>query len=290
VDVAVAEGPQGPQLWALRANGGLDLLAYNPAQEGPEASLKLQESLNGFNNFDRIGAADLNGDRMSERLLYKAGEDSLVVENAETGLVSLFLAVPSGVGEVRSADLNQDGRPELLVGQRGDGLKVLNADGSLRWLGPATDLRSFAVADVHASAGLEVIQPGAEGQLWIYSQDGKLLNTLDARGRADRVLVHRSARNAPPQLVVRDTSLSRVVAADLDGDGRQELAGVTGSGNLFLFSSDGNLLSRVSFKGDRLSLAAGDLNLDGRDELVVGGEGLGVVVLGGGKLPAPPAR
>jgi len=85
---------------------------------------------------------------------------------------------------------------------------------------------------------------------------------------------------------VRDSRVFETLALDLEGDGKKEIIALLPGSTVVVLSATGELQSRLTFKGDRLSIAGGDLDGDGDDELVVGGEGLGVAVIGGAR-PAP---
>ncbi|TPW20055.1 MAG: hypothetical protein FD126_2066, partial [Elusimicrobia bacterium] len=63
-----------------------------------------------------------------------------------------------------------------------------------------------------------------------------------------------------------------VAFPDLDGDGKREIALGAKNGWLLVFSRTGELLSEFKFVSDVSRLAAGDLNADRADELLVGVE------------------
>jgi hypothetical protein len=70
-----------------------------------------------------------------------------------------------------------------------------------------------------------------------------------------------------------------VVPVDFDGDGRDEVAMASRADTVVVLDDAGRLIGRITFEGDRITLAAGDVDGVKGEELVVGGEGVGVAVL-----------
>lgn len=125
------------------------------------------------------------------------------------------------------ADLNRDGRPEIVVGtgnffqdERGQYIKVWNADGTLRLTLP-TDGRTLAsplVADIDGDDVPEIIAATLTGHIYAWSASGQLIFDTQARPYTDDP----DAGNNLP--IARSP-----IAVDLDGDGKLEILVSIGS-------------------------------------------------------------
>jgi hypothetical protein len=86
-----------------------------------------------------------------------------------------------GVDDVCAADLDGDGRDEVIVGFNGSGgLHVLNSDGRLRW--KTTEIGNVwhvAAGDLQGDKQIEVLSTSATGKIHVYRADGKAFGTFD---------------------------------------------------------------------------------------------------------------
>lgn len=282
VDVSIANGPQGPQVWALQANGILELMDFVGGDGNGVGSLRSAGSRSGYNGYNRLEALDVDGDRLSDVAVYRFGEGDVVVESTLSDLVKLFVPFNQGVHDVKGGDLDGDGRDELLVAYRDGGVRAFSPEGVPLWWDTTSHPRQLVPADLSGDGIPEVLYGEESGPVHVLSASGTRLAELDARGPAVRLAV--SAMNDPQpdgntQIFGVDIGLAAPVSADLDGDGKAEWAARVGE-SLLILDHDGNLAARFTLAGSTFVLAAADLDSDGRDELIAGGEGLGVVVLG----------
>jgi peroxiredoxin len=126
-----------------------------------------------------------------------------------------------GIDDVWAADLDGDGRDEVIVGFNGSGgLHVLDIDGVLRW-------KTTAIGNVwHVTAGnlhggdnkLEVITTSAEGKVHVFDADGKSPQTFSPPFYAYAVRAGRLAKQD-----ANDTTLvtSDEALAALDSQGKE---------------------------------------------------------------------
>ena len=201
-------------------------------------------------------------------------------------------------------DIDQDGTPEILLGDAHARLFIIEADGTIR-------------DTVHVGAPVQsppalwdtlVIFQSADAHLWILNgRTGTPIQTLlepfvvDTRNPP--VLVDVDGDGTPEILTLTQdgtvhlltldgtllwekpthtTPQSNLVVGDLDGDGRWDL-GFIASGKLYAMNTSGALLSNFPLDlhlGDTLRTSSGitlDLNRDGRDEWVFWIEGHGLI-------------
>lgn len=299
VDLGIADGPQGRQIWALQANGTLEVLDFDEASGAQGARLRPSANRAGYNGLNRIDPVDVDGDRLSDVAVYRLGDQDVIVESTLSDLVKLYVPDAAAVNDVRGIDLNNDGQQELLIAYENKGLRAISSDGlTLWWLDQGSPLALSSLEGPGSPTPL-VMASEDRTSLWLLApveQDfvrAPQVIRFDPLGPAERVVLLpplASAAPAPstsgttpfwsaPAVLTADRGVKAIVAVDLEQDGRPEFAAMV-KDTLIVLDESGNLLARLSFAGDRFSLTSGDLNGDGKEELVVGGEGLGVLVIG----------
>ena len=245
------------------------------------------------------GVGDVNGDGYGDFAVGAefsgAGQGQITVYSGQTGVALWSRSGDDGhllgSGAGRLADLNGDGRDDLVVAARGAdagngrAYVLSGADGALIHTlvpgeggGAATFGRFFAsgAGDTNADGTEDIFVGdyfafGGEGRAYVYSgADGSLLHTIRPETAADRGVG--PGRGIP----------------DVDGDGYDDLivaaylssAAVEEGGKVYLYSgADGSILHQVtgSVPFDQLgvdALSLGDLDADGSREYLLTAPGL----------------
>ncbi|MHC4601633.1 MAG: C25 family cysteine peptidase, partial [Planctomycetota bacterium] len=191
---------------------------------------------------------------------------------------------PQSVGKatrfpVQVADLDNDGKVELLLVRNDGEIRVFKADGSKFGSGKfgkkGEDPRGLpALVDLDGDGDLEIAGLGGEGKLYAYHHDGSSAGlSFDAKsGRSD------------------------MAAGDLDGDGKPELVFCGDEGKkLHVLKGDSTALpgfpASIDAGKGSLHPAVADLDGDGIPELLVaGGKKVFAVRKDGSVLPGFPAK
>jgi len=181
-------------------------------------------------------------------------------------------------------DVNGDGRMEVAVGlvyrvknsnsamgctkmfDKPSGILLLSGQGGLVWqYQTGSGVVSIAMGDVDGDGSMEVAA-GGYPDLSVVDGDGKLI-------WQDNTNIN--------------TYVEDVIAADLDGDNRSEVAAA--SNKVDVFAPDGKLMWTGVTDARAYSLAAGDLDGDGKRELVAGSSSVYVFSQDGKELwKSPP--
>ncbi len=198
------------------------------------------------------------------------------------------------------ADLDGNGLDEVLI-PRGSVLHCLSATGEQTWSFPARS----AILAVAAGAGLRPLQPAVlvlteEGDLEILNGQGEQVRSSDARlplrfsrPASATALIAEGADDAASGLVLAtnwgtaalcDVALRAkweqtvpyigrrpsVAAADLTGDGHDEVLVGAGDGKVHVFTADGKPLTQLETEPGVTTLAVGDLDGDRIPEVIFG--------------------
>ncbi len=151
------------------------------------------------------------------------------------------------------ADLNADGKPEILVGANDNKLHVLTSEGKDKW---AFSTKSWIVG------GVSVGDFESDGKLEVVfgSMDYKVY-CLDAQG------------NKKWEFATEEWVQTAPVIADIDRDGKPEVLCASDDGNFYCLSNLGTLKWQVQLAEQktprRTYLAVGDLDHDGTLETLV---------------------
>ncbi len=213
-----------------------------------------------------IVALDLNRDGSPD--LAVGGHVLSVLINQGDGTFAPAVGYPMDVDAVAGADLNGDGWPDLVVGDMsGDTVSVLFNAGD----------GTFATAvDVLAGAGpaaITAVDLNGDGSIDLAVAD------WDQDGGAVIVLINDgSGRFAAAPSLATDTQPASIAAADLNGDGKVDLAVTNGADKVtvFLGHGDGTFAPGVDYTTGMFpsSVAAADLNGDGSIDLAVANSNL----------------
>ncbi|MBD3260448.1 MAG: hypothetical protein GF334_02000 [Candidatus Altiarchaeales archaeon] len=202
----------------------------------------------------KIEIADLDKDGLNEvivGLVFKTknqgtcnpvyDQPSRVLALNQSGDVIWSYETPGGVLSLEAADLESDGKPEVLVGSAPDFL-ILESDGRLRCSHPGV---SRVEGLTHARRGEQVLVAFASDEVYVLDGACRLNFTGDTQ-----------------------TRVYSIESSDLDGDGVEEL--IAGSNRLHVFSLWGEQLHQSESLLSVGFLSAGDLTGDGNKEVLAG--------------------
>jgi hypothetical protein len=234
---------------------------------GPPIAINLPTVPAGLDAIDEVALADFNGDGKLDAFTTCSegcGGYQVLAGGGNATFTPVFaLGTFLGFGPA-VADFSGDGKPDIFLSQAG--IDILTNNGA------GTEFQ-----DVHTAVSTA-------------ATTGVLATDLNGDGKPDAVL------SVNPQIIVlingglvRTTALaaaSVLTAADFDGDGKRDLAVLNASGGqpavaILLGNGDGSFrVQPVQYPvAQQSTMAAGDLNGDGKADLVVAGAANGLLVL-----------
>ncbi|MCW5966101.1 MAG: VCBS repeat-containing protein, partial [Bryobacterales bacterium] len=246
-----------------------DFAASAPNRAGAVAPLSLTLPANSVFGAQEFAIGDLNGDGVSDGVGLSTGSALYVFRGNNTNQMASAgsFAVGGTPGRVLLADLNGDGRLDAIVTRTGiaGGLSVLLGNGDLTFqdatLSPAgSNPRSLAAGDFNADGKLDIaVAFGGDG-------------SANSAGIAI-VMGNGDGSFQSPTILASPLGVSSVLAADLNGDGKLDLAlgnNLTDTVTVFPGTGLGTFGAGVStpIGAGPGFLAAMDLNQDGKADLV----------------------
>ncbi|MDW5594875.1 VCBS repeat-containing protein [Conexibacter stalactiti] len=261
---------QAIQLFRGSATGFLPPTAHETGHNLPVAVAT--GDMNGDGHVDLLSAAAVGGD--AGRVSVLLGDGAGGFAPAPGSPFAMTTDGPNSAAALRVADITGDGRLDVVAGDDYD-LVVMAGDGSGRLLAPAIDtlgfsrVNSIAIGDFVGDTGLDVItgsgQPQTISELYL--------------NRGGRLEFHS----------IVDETGNAVIAGDLDGAARDDLIFTRMSGDdvgTLLSTGDGSFADQPQiFEAGMVfvaGMALGDVDADGRDDLLVGGEGAVELFAGSG--------
>ena len=195
------------------------------------------------------------------------------------------------------ADLDGDGKNEVLIGTNDGTLWCFDSKGKTRWSVKAKSwiVGGVAVADLGFDKGLEVVFGSYDRNLYCLNAQGKLkwreevgdwisgapvIGDLENDGSseivfsADDGLVRAFTRTGTEKWQARfseneERNKPYLALADLDGDGTLETLATEDNGTLHVFLSDGSQAWQVNFQETSAAPLVADLNGDGYQEIIL---------------------
>jgi flagellin-like hook-associated protein FlgL len=295
---SIAEG-------AVQELGAVVIRIQELAQQSANGTLTLRQrrALNAeanalVNEYNRItstasfnGMQLLNGSVSTVSIQSGYGPDgSLVVGLGQEllrpigdGTYKYGLVTPGGfVNSASAADLNGDGRIDIISSSSGGAVRVLTGNGDGTFLAPL----SFAgVTNIYQTEAVDV---NGDGKLDLVTADGGFNTASVYLGNGNGTFRARQSFNTY-------NSAFTITAADYNGDGRMDIASSDSGGAsvIFLGNGDGTFRGRVSYAAgaSAYGVVSADFNLDGYTDIVTSsGTGNSVLIISGngnGSFRAP---
>jgi hypothetical protein len=229
-----------------------------------------------------VATGDLNGDGKLDLVLtaYPYGSVSILLGNGDGTFQGAGTYFSGGAANsVVVADLNEDGHPDLVVanggGDRGSlGVLLGNGDGTFQstvnYDSGGYEARSVAVGDLNRDGHLDLVVANCSPD---YS------NACNGVGRVGVLLGNGDGTfQLPVAYTSGGTGANSVAIADFNGDGKLDVVVastcadprncMTGTVGVLYGNGNGTLQLPIVYPGGGEGLAVGDLNADGKPDIV----------------------
>jgi hypothetical protein len=253
---------------------GIEILAGNGTGQFVPSSLQVS-----FAENVGLAVADLDGDGIQDIATTRPA--AIVTFRNLAGNQGLYPGdVTSGVAlstSIAAGDLNHDGRPELVTGNRaagGDVSVFLNSG-----TGSFTYLSEYSFAAPRVESAVAIADMNGDTHPDVVAVSNGVVGVFNGNGTG--------ALTVGTEAIVAAAGARAVTLADLNLDGRPDIA-VAGSGevSIILNAGSGSFLPAVtlSVRGEHRAIVARDVNQDGLPDLSVTNdtEGTITVLLGNG--------
>ncbi|HVU66105.1 MAG TPA: FG-GAP-like repeat-containing protein [Ktedonobacteraceae bacterium] len=238
----------------------------------------------------------------STRVIVGMRNHNRVVGLTETGKRLWTYTAGQVVRRVRVADIDQDGKAEVMVGSEDFSIHVLNSEnGELRWKYKTNGwIRSVVSFDIDNDGQIELLAASGDQYVYVLDNQGNLKKKLyigskvhslfaadiDKDGQVE-ILFGSSAKDLCAMTLdgqvkwkfQPDNRIHSINVVDLNKDGLYEVVAGSEDEHIYILDCQGNLLWK-HFLGHRIfSLYTIDLNRDGIHEILAGADDNNVWVL-----------
>lgn len=269
----------------LGSSGGVSFgLDFSAIGVGPQAGFGAAPTFAAGAGPSRVSVVDLNGDGRPDMASVNSidGDVSVFVNASAPGATTAFSAQQRfGVGgfaaALAAADINGDGRADLVVAKGGSGAVAVLLNTTVAGAAAASfaAAQSYSLPDMAVSVAVGDLNGDGKPDLAFGApQTGSVIVLLNATPTGTTSVTYR-----PPGLFAAGAGAGPVAIADVDGDGRRDLvvgnAGTTTLSVLFNTTAPGATLpvfatqQAIDVGNKPEFVAAGDLNGDGRPDLAV---------------------
>ena len=182
---------------------------------------------------------------------------------ARTQGTRVLWTAPQGASVLALAqgDVDGDGRNEIAVGCADGKVRLLGREGEAIWdFQAGGKINSVAIADIDLDGRGEIIAGSDDRCCYVLAADGK-----------ERWRYQGAAGHDPYwRRYWKAGEVEKVLAADITGDGMQEVIFAAANMHIHACDATGRLLWRFKQYGVCTSILAADLNMDGKAEIVGG--------------------